>query len=40
MEVISYNTKVTTEQTQIETYKRKYQGLKEKLVLQEKYNRQ
>ena len=40
MELLEINTKTTQEQLQIETFKKKYQSLKEKLLLQEKYNKQ
>ena len=40
MEVIEMNSKTTQEMVQIETFKKKYQSLKEKLILQEKYNKQ
>ncbi len=40
MEIININSKTTSEQQHIEMLKKKYQSTKEKLALQEKYNRQ
>lgn len=40
MDIMNINSKATHEVSQIETHKLKYNSLKEKLVLQERYNKQ